>query len=37
MYKKRKTPKEPQDFDFLKEVQVVEDVLVAREKVELMD
>lgn len=27
----------PQEFDFLKEVQVVQGVLVAREKVGLMD
>jgi hypothetical protein len=37
MYQKRKTPEEPQDFNFLKEVQVVRDVLVAREKVGLME
>lgn len=34
---KRKKPKEPRELDFLKEVQVVRDLLVAREKIELME
>lgn len=37
MHTHTKQKQKPQEFDFLKEVQVVQGVLVAREKVGLLD